>query len=81
MLNKRCKSYSFSEYRKINQSSYSLLETILEHIKANKLMYLRLVFFTALLLNYDILIYANSFGSSLDRVGNQILTMLMSVAK
>ena len=58
-----------------------LVNRAIEHIKANKVMYARLVLLTALMLHFDILIYADSFGSSLDRVGNQILGMLESVAK
>ena len=80
MLNRRC-SYSFTEFRNINYSSYSLIEEIINHIKENKVMYARLILLTALMLHFDILIYADSFGSSLDRVGNQILGMLEGVAK
>lgn len=58
-----------------------IVNKAIDHIKANKTMYMKLVLFTTLLLHFDILIYADSFSSSLDRVGNQILTMLTDVAK
>ena len=64
-----------------NRKDIDLVNRVIDHIKANKVMYAKLVLFTALLLHFDILIYADSFGSSLDRVGNQILGMLESVAK
>lgn len=81
MLNKRCKSYTFTEFKNVNQYDYTLVENIINHIKINKIMYSKLVLFTAILLHLDIFAYADVFGSSLDRVGNQILTMLMSVAR
>ena len=58
-----------------------LINKVIDHVKANKVMYFKLVLFTALLLHFDILIYADSFQASIDRVGNQILNMLKSVAK
>ena len=58
-----------------------LANKILDHIKRNKLAYARLVLITAIMLHFDIVIYANGFEASLDRVGNQILNMLMSFAK
>lgn len=75
--------YTVSEHMELVRSKkdLSLVNKIIDHIKANKVMYARLIFITALLLHFDILIYADSFGSSLDRVGNQIIKMLMSVAK
>ena len=81
MLNKRCKSYTFTEFKEINKYDYTLVENIINHIKVNKTMYSKLVVFTAILLHLDILAYADVFDSSLDRVGNQILGMLESVAK
>ncbi|SCI81082.1 Uncharacterised protein [uncultured Clostridium sp.] len=59
----------------------SLVNRILDHIKRNKIVYARLVLVTAIMLHFDIVIYANGFEASLDRVGNQILNMLMSFAK
>ena len=83
LLNKyKVETYTFSEFRKqYTNNDINLVDKVIEHIKANKVMYLRLVYITALLLHFDILIYANDFGTSLDRVGNQIIDMLMSLAK
>ena len=82
LLNKyKVETYTFAEFRKYTEKDINLVDRVIDHIKANKGMYLKLVLFTALLLHFDILIYADSFGTSLDRVGNQILGMLMSVAK
>ena len=83
LLNKyKVETYTFSEFRKqYTNNDINLVDKVIEHIKANKVMYLRLVYITALLLHFDILIYANDFGASLDRVGNQIIDMLMSLAK
>lgn len=60
---------------------FNLANRILDHIKRNKIVYARLVLITAIMLHFDIVIYANGFEASLDRVGNQILNMLMSFAK
>lgn len=82
MLNRRCKSYKFEEYRALSQEGYSLAEKMLEHIKENKVMYTRLVVITALLLHFNInFVFANDFSTSLDAAGMQILELLMAVAK
>lgn len=82
MLNRRCKSYTFAEYRISLQEDYLLTEIMLNHIKENKIMYTRLVFITALLLHFNInFVFANDFSTSLDAAGMQILELLMAVAK
>ena len=75
--------YTVTENMKLvrNKKDMQLVNKLLDHIKANKTMYLRLVCFTAILLHFDIIIYADNFGSSIDRVGSQIINMLMSVFK
>ena len=75
--------YTVTEHMQLVRSrkDIDLVNKAIDHIKANKGMYLKLVLLTALMLHFDILIYADSFGDSLDRVGNQILGMLESVAK
>ena len=75
--------YTVTEHMQLvrNRKDIDLVNRVIDHIKVNKVMYAKLVLFTALLLHFDILIYADSFGTSLDRVGNQILGMLESVAK
>lgn len=75
--------YTVNEHLELrrNKKDMDLVNRMIGHIKANKVMYARLILLTALMLHLDILIYADSFGSSLDRVGNQILGMLESVAK
>lgn len=64
-----------------NNKEIEIANKVIEHIKRNKLAYARLVLITAIMLHFDIVIYANGFEASLDRVGNQILNMLMSFAK
>ena len=83
MLNRRCKSYTFAEYRALSQDdNYSLVEKILEHIKTNKVAYAKLVFLTASLIHFNMnFIFANDFNTSLDAAGTQILDLLTSVAK
>lgn len=75
--------YTVTEHLKLvrDDKDISLVNKMIDHIKANKVVYARLVLLTALMLHFDILIYADSFGASLDRVGNQILNMLQGVAK
>ena len=82
MLNRRCKSYKFEEYRALSQEDYSLAEKMLEHIKENKVMYTRLVVITALLLHFNMnFVFANELAASLDNVGNRIMNMLLAFAK
>ena len=75
--------YTVTEHMQLvrNKKDLDIFNKFMDHVKANKTMYMKLVLFTALLLHFDVLVYADSFGASLDRVGNQILNMLMSVAK
>ena len=83
MLNKRIKTYSFSEFKKeYTNKDYSLAEMMLENIKNNKVMYARLVLTTALLIHFNLnFTFANDFSTSLDAAGGQILELLMAFAK
>ena len=67
--------------KKYNDSDLSLVERMIDHIKRNKVMYVKLIFTTALMLHFNINCNATSFEESLDKVGNQIVDMLLSVAK
>jgi hypothetical protein len=77
------------EFRKVeiiecdfNYENMTIVEKALDHIKRNKSLYMKLVIFSAMLLNYNMtFIYAGSFGSSLNQVGNTIVGMLLDVAK
>ena len=77
------------EFRKVeiiecdfNYEDMTIVEKALDHIKRNKSLYMKLVIFSAMLLNYNMtFIYAGSFGSSLNQVGNTIVGMLLDVAK
>lgn len=77
------------EFRKVeiiecdfSYEDMTIVEKALEHIKKNKGLYMKLVIFTAMLLNYNMtFVYAGSFGSSLNQVGNIIVGMLLDVAK
>lgn len=66
---------------KYNQNDMNLVERIIDHIKTNKVMYAKLIFTTALMLHFNINCNASGFEDSLDKVGNQIIDMLLSVAK
>lgn len=82
MLNRRCKSYTFAEYRTSLQEDYSLVEKMLNHMKENKIMYTRLVVITALILHFNInFVFANEVGASLDATFNQLIELLKEFAK
>ncbi|WP_276699633.1 hypothetical protein [Romboutsia ilealis] len=82
MLNRRCKSYTFAEYRTSLQEDYSLAEKMLNHMKENKVMYTRLVVITALILHFNInFVFANEVGASLDATFNQLIELLKEFAK
>lgn len=60
----------------------TIVEKALDHIKRNPSLYMKLVIFTAMLINYNMsFVYAGSFGASLDQVGKTIVGMLLDVAK
>ena len=60
----------------------TIVEKALDHIKRNKGLYMKLVIFSAMLLNYNMtFIYAGQFAESLNQVGNTIVGMLLDVAK
>ena len=82
MLNKRCKTYSFAEYRALSNKEYSFLEKAIDHIKRNKKMYKRLVIITAILINNNLAIYAESgISGALDSAFGQLISLLMDLAK
>ena len=83
MLNKRIKTYSFSEFKKeYTSQDMMLVERLIENIKTNKNMYARLVFITASLIHFNAnFVFANEFSTSLDAAGQQILDLLMAFAK
>ncbi|HBI92096.1 MAG TPA: hypothetical protein DDY58_06485 [Terrisporobacter glycolicus] len=64
-----------------NEKDLSIVDKMIDHIKTNKIMYAKLIFTTALMLHFNINCNASGFEDSLDRVGNQIVDMLLSVAK
>ena len=73
------------EFRKVdviecnfNYNDMTIVEKALEHIKKNKGLYMKLVIFSAMLLNYNVtFVYAGQFGASLNSVGNTIVNMLL----
>lgn len=78
----KVKSYKLSEFkRKFDKDEFILIERILDNIKENKAIYTKLVLTTALMLHFNITVFASDFGSSLDSVGSQIVNMLLEVAK
>lgn len=72
------KVYKFGEFGK---DELALVDKIIENIKENKIIYAKLVLTTALLLHMNMNAFATGFEDSLDSVGNQIINMLLSVAK
>ena len=83
MLNKRIKTYRFTEFKKeYTSQDMMLLERLIDNIKTNKNMYTRLVFITASLIHFNAnFVFANEFSTSLDAAGQQILDLLMAFAK
>ena len=83
------KTYTFSEFKEIQENreiktrnEIALVNSLLDHIKQNKVMYARLVLTTALLIHFNMnFVFANDFGTSLDVAGKQILDLLMAFAK
>lgn len=72
------KVYKFGEF---GNDELTLVDKIIENIKENKIVYAKLIFTTALLLHMNMNVFASGFEDSLDSVGNQIINMLLSVAK
>ena len=83
------KTYTFKEFKEIqdnrrlidNQKYLRLAERVLEYLKINKKIYIRLVFITAILLHYNSFIYADSIGASLDATFGQLIELLKDFAK
>ena len=77
------------EFRKVeiiecdfNYEDMTIVEKALDHIKRNKSLYMKLVIFSAMLLNYNMsFVYAGQLAASLNQVGNTIVGMLLDVAK
>ena len=82
MLNKRCKTYSFSEFRNLSNEEYKFIERAIDHVKKNKKMYGRLVVITAVLLHCNMnFVFADSIDASLDATFSQLITLLKDFAK
>ena len=53
----KVKNYTFKEFKeRYTENDINLVNTMLDHIKQNKSMYVKLVFTTSMLLNFDSLI-------------------------
>ena len=85
MLNRRCKSYKFSEYRNlVTMENLNKLDKVIAHIKKNKRMYLKLVILLALTIDRSSLITLASSGSletSLEVLSTKLVGILISFAK
>ena len=86
------KTYTFEEFREIQRNrkleekytkeDLNICERILEHIKANKIMYVKIVLFAAILLHFNVNIsYADSIEASIDTTFNQLINLIKSFAK
>lgn len=80
--------YTVNENLKINRfnkeelTSIKLASHILNHIKKNKGIYIRLVLITAFILHFNInFIYADSLSASLDATFEQLIVLLNGVAR
>jgi hypothetical protein len=82
MLNKRCKSYTFAEYRALTNKEYSFVEKAIDHIKRNKKLYSRLVLTTALMIHFNMnFVFASNISNSLDATFGQLISLLTDFAK
>jgi hypothetical protein len=82
MLNRRCKSYTFAEYRALTNKEYSFVEKAIDHIKRNKKMYKRLIVITAILINHNLAICEASGSTfSIGSTLGQLIDLLMEFAK
>ena len=75
---KRCELVKKVDF---SNDDISIANKMLDNIKKNKKVYARLVIVIAIIIHFDSIAYANGFETSLDKVGNQILDMLMAFAK
>lgn len=82
MLNKRIKTYSFNEFRtQYTSEDISIVNTVISHIKRNKVMYARLIFLTAMMLHFNMnFVFANS-DIALDATFDQLIELLKCFAK
>ena len=80
LLNRyKVKTYKLNEFK---VEDITIAEKILQHIKNNKIMYTRLVFITALMLNFNMtFVFASEVGVSLDATFNQLIELLKDFAK
>lgn len=83
MLNKRIKTYSFCEFKtQYTSEDITLVNKVIDNLKNNKIMYTRLVFITALLLQLNMnFVFANEVTTSLDATFVQLIQLLKDFAK
>ncbi len=83
MLNKRIKTYSFCEFKtQYTSEDITLVNRVIYNFKNNKIMYTRLVFITALLLQLNMnFVFANEVTTSLDATFVQLIQLLKDFAK
>ncbi|MEG2789774.1 MAG: hypothetical protein RR942_18355 [Romboutsia sp.] len=85
------KTYTFSEFKEIQDNrklidiytkeDLNIAERVLDHVKKNKKLYIKLVFITAMLLHHNSFVFAEDIGASLDATFGELITLLKFVAK
>lgn len=64
-----------------NQKYIIMIDKMIDHIKQNKVKYMKLVLITALFLHFNSFVFANELGSSLNEIGPTLIDMFLSVMK
>lgn len=84
MLNRRCKSYKFAEYRNlVNMENLNKLDKVIAHIKKNKRMYLKLIILLAMTIDRSSLtvLASGPLESSLNVLSTKLVGILIAFAK
>ena len=81
----RTKTYTFKEFGELQRNEreykFEIADKFLGSIMANKTLFPKVLFMTAIMLHVDQSVYAGSFGDSANRVGSLIVDMLMVVIR
>ncbi|RDY22395.1 hypothetical protein CHF27_013715 [Romboutsia maritimum] len=77
---KKYKSYTFAEYRMIQNEDLKIVDKMIAHIKKNKKNYKRLVILVAIvLLNDTSIIFADTNLAAIDTLGSKMLEVVRVV--
>lgn len=73
------KSYTFSEYRQLQE--LNKVDRFLGSLKKNKKEYARLVFLIAVFMNKNSIVFADAIGAELGSTASQLIDLLLDFAK